>query len=311
MQTQATAAAPAPKMDPRQRESYVFQTDEEIMSSWLYKAQSQVVNAAANLFHGFSVEGLDNLPSPETPALFVSIHTSHVADCMMSAMAFPRFTGKLVRILLDRGSYYAMKPIMQRLGFVAGERDTAVELLKDGHWVAVAPGGAEEICEHLTARGSNAYGLHWESINGKERTGFAEVVRSAGEQVVVVPCFVDNGEEMRWCPVLDLWCALRLDVLYGTVMRTSPPALMWFLSKFWKLFWFVAVHFSIPVPVKATAVLGPPLKMESSETPSAFARRVRQSLQQLIDSRRLSRARAYGDALRELWSSDRNARKKQ
>ncbi len=46
---------------------------------------------------------------------------------------------------------------MLRLGFVAGERDTAVQLLKEGYWLAVAPGGAEEVSEHIAAQGQHAY----------------------------------------------------------------------------------------------------------------------------------------------------------
>ena len=61
------------------------------MSNWLYRLHSVVVNAVGSFFHGFSVEGLENLPSPTTPVLFVSSHTSHVADAMLSTMYESRF----------------------------------------------------------------------------------------------------------------------------------------------------------------------------------------------------------------------------
>ena len=48
----------------------------------------------------------------------------------------------------------------------------------------------------------------------------------------VHPFFCENGEEMKWNPVFELWTWLGLDLLYGALLRMLPRSLEWI---FWQV----------------------------------------------------------------------------
>jgi len=44
-----------------------------------------------------------------------------------------------------------------------------------------------------------------------------------------VPLFCENGEEIKLNVVFEIWTGLKLDVLYGFVMRRMPSPIHWFM----------------------------------------------------------------------------------
>ncbi|KAJ1492315.1 hypothetical protein T484DRAFT_1771580, partial [Baffinella frigidus] len=138
--------------------------------------------------------------------------------------------GLFHRVLLE------LTPFLRYLGAVPGHRDTAVQLLRQGAWVAVIPGGSEEVVAHCTANGREAYKLaDWASHSGRPQTGFAK--------------------EMRINPFLELWTLLRLDVLSGYLIRALP--VRWLSSLLMEAAIFVtfwAGMLSIPLPVQSIAL---------------------------------------------------------
>mmetsp|Transcript_46077 Transcript_46077/g.108711 ORF Transcript_46077/g.108711 Transcript_46077/m.108711 type:complete len:342 (+) Transcript_46077:216-1241(+) len=285
----------------QRREALAFLSDEEISAHPIYRTVQKVTCGAAYAMHGFSVEGWHRLPRSKG-CLLVGIHTTHSGDilpCMLHAQAV---SGQVVRGLLHRLLVLAC-PIIRYIGAVPGYRDTAYELLKSGNWVAVIPGGAEEIMAHATANGKDAYTLSWESASGNQRAGFAKVAQSLGSGFEIYPCFSENGEEMRFNPMIVLWAYLGLDVLCGRVIRMTPPLLCAFLIQMAVIITFAVTNFSIPLPVKVTQHIGEAVTVRVGESPEELALRVHDALQALIDAKQGRRHRDYWAALRNTWGA--------
>jgi len=209
----------------------------------------------------------------------------HSTDVFVGAMMGQRVGGKVIRGLVHR-VVLACAPWLRLLGLFPGRRDTAIAMLKENNWCACIPGGIEEIMEHTTGNGERAYEIWWRSHNqdGRNRKGFAEVALQMGPGFKVFPFFFENGEEMKWNPIFELWCYFRLDRLYGAVMRSLPAPLEW-------LAWHAAIQVtfhlslwtSIPIPVKVTFHVGDGVEVREGDTAQEFADRVHEALQDLAD----------------------------
>jgi len=160
--------------------------------------------------------------------MFVSLHTYHSGDIGISLLHGQKLTGRVIRGLLHRLLMRAAG-FLRFLGVVPGYRDTAKELLDNGFWVAVVPGGAEEVMLHASENGRRAYEVSWQSKEGKARCGFAKVALSMGPGFEVFPCFCENGEEMKVNPLAELWTFLRLDHWWGSLARAMPSAVRWWM----------------------------------------------------------------------------------
>jgi hypothetical protein len=106
----------------------------------------------SRIMHDFSVEGWQKLPM-DGPALLVSTHTTHSTDILICCLTAHKLSGRVVRGLLHRILITCM-PWLRYFGLVPGYRDSAVQLLRQGNWVGVVPGGAEEISHHIGNHGS-------------------------------------------------------------------------------------------------------------------------------------------------------------
>jgi hypothetical protein len=188
----------------QRRESLAFLSDDVIARHPVYRALQGLACGVAHALHGFSVEGWKQVPK-QKGVMLVSLHTTHSGDIGPCMLYGQKLSGRVVRGLLHR-LLMATAPILRYIGGVPGYRDTAYELLRAGNWVAVVPGGAEEIMAHNSANGQNAYAVAWESKSGQQRAGFAKVAQSMGEGFQIFPCFCENGEVRFRRGRLDPFC---------------------------------------------------------------------------------------------------------
>jgi hypothetical protein len=135
----------------QRRESLAFLSDDVIARHPVYRALQGLACGVAHALHGFSVEGWKQVPK-QKGVMLVSLHTTHSGDIGPCMLYGQKLSGRVVRGLLHR-LLMATAPILRYIGGVPGYRDTAYELLRAGNWVAVVPGGAEEIMAHNSANG--------------------------------------------------------------------------------------------------------------------------------------------------------------
>ena len=141
-----------------------FETqDDAIGQHWFFRLLQYLVCLYSRIMHDFSVEGWKKLPV-DGPALLVSTHTTHSTDILICCLTAHKLSGRVVRGLLHRLLVTCM-PWLRYLGLVPGYRDSAIQLLRQGHWVAVVPGGAEEIAHHIGNYGSDGDSLPFQSLN--------------------------------------------------------------------------------------------------------------------------------------------------
>ena len=181
----------------QRREALAFLSDEVIARHPIYRAAQALTCELAYGMHGFSVEGWHRLPKRKG-AMLVSCHTTHSGDILPCMLNAQHVSGRVVRGLLHK-LLMTMVPVLRYLGAVPGYRDTASELLQHGNWVAVIPGGAEEIMAHCTGNGRDAYTVAWQSSSGNQRAGFAKVAQSMGECFEIFPCFCEKRRGS--CPI--------------------------------------------------------------------------------------------------------------
>jgi len=159
---------------------------------------------------------------------------------------------------------------MKHVGMVPGDRETAVNMLKQGLAAACLPGGGEEA---MTGH-ENAYSLH-ERWN--DRRGFARVAKEAG--VKIYPCFTQNMEEMRFNPVF--WFANKLNISKPFNSLVQLPVVGNVVKNIGLAVWFHLSFLAVPVPVKVTTFIGDPIETKDM-TVDEIAVATRVALQKLI-----------------------------
>jgi len=276
-------------------------SDDQVASHWFFQFFYLLFAPFSIFFHTMRFVGLENLPPKGEGALLVNFHTTHNQDiCSLGGILYAR-TGRIVRGLYHR-TLFTFTPWLKYLGGVAGQRNTARDLLASGHIVGVIPGGAEE-----ALRGhENSYAIQWESSTGHQRTGFAEVVLSVGKPVKVIPIFAKNCEEMRWNPIHWLCNLIGLSRLWHHLqqylIRNKYPdwiektlfmigALMWYPTSFW----------AIPIPVEVTVYVGKPIIADPSKDKAIdIVQRVKAAMEDLICTHQpYAPAKCYSHALKE------------
>ena len=134
-------------------------------------------------------------------------------------------------------------------GAVPASRQAALEALKSGGLVMVAPGGVRE----AMTSAAHDYLLTW---HGKQ--GFAQIAAQA--KVPVIPMFTRNVREVF------------------LVLGGSLPI----VQKLYKLTRLPFTPFVGPLPMPLTSVLGAPIPHEEGIEPSVLAGRVHDALQRLM-----------------------------
>lgn len=204
----------------------------------------------------YRVANLDTLPAGG-PAVIYCYHGFIPLDMYFFHLAVWRHTRRLPMTLV--ANFVFRIPIFGYLVRLCGgqpaSRDAALQQLRDGGVVILAPGGVRE---GMTTT-SEDYALHW---YGKQ--GFAELAARAG--CPLVPMFTRN--------VRELFLVLGGDSN--------------FVKRLYSLTRLPFTPFVGPMLLPLTTVLGPSLPHEPSTSISAAAERATEALQRLMLGQRRS-----------------------
>lgn len=132
------------------------------------------------LYHRHDVRGLENFPR-EGGVLLALNHSFATYDITLLQNKIYRNIKRTSRALADRWFFKNVKiaEFMKSIGAIEGSPDDAVELLKSGEIVCVAPGGMREALRPTSER----YQVLW-----SKRKGFAKVAYLSGAPVVLAAC---------------------------------------------------------------------------------------------------------------------------
>lgn len=201
------------------------------------------------VWHGFEVQGLENIPN-EGPAVLVYYHGALPIDHYYLLSICILMKNRLIRAVGDRFLFRipGWELLLNVLQITPGTVESCARTLKDGHLVSIAPGG---VCE--AQFGDETYKLMW----GK-RIGFAKVALEG--QAPIIPVFTQNIREAfraisigrSWFQKLYLKCRLPVIPIYGGF------------------------------PVKLRTVIGKPIPYDPSLTPEQLATKTATAVHSLI-----------------------------
>lgn len=220
------------------------------------------------------MEKLEKYKQQKQGVLGIYYHSSHNSDIIYGTIAFQKEYGVVSRGLLHR-RVVKFAPWIRYLGMVAGYRDTAEQLLKEGYFVGVIPGGGEEAMQGH----ENAYKLDWPA----SRRGFVKVAIAA--QAPIVPIFYQSVEEMRFNLFAFVWNKLYGSVAYDAIVQMHLPYISAIVKFIGECVWFTLSWLSLPCLSKVTACIGEPI--ETKGCTEADIDRIRNqsyvALQRMID----------------------------
>lgn len=149
-------------------------------------------------------------------ALLVGNHAMTGLDGVVLGALVGQETGRYVRFLGERNLWRlpVLSTVLDALGAVPGERDTAVRLLSSGELCGVYPGGIDDSWK-LTD--TQRYRLQW-----GDRRGFAKVAMLAG--VPILPVAAHGIDEMYDVVAREPWVGRRI---LGSPRYDLPLALGW------------------------------------------------------------------------------------
>ena len=134
--------------------------------------------------------------------------------------------------------------------------------------------------------GPNCYKLHWESYHGTARKGFVHVCLATEKPTHIIPIHVKNCEEMKFNIFTTLFYFLQLNVLWNSfyefVEQNLPKFISDALMLFSMLVWFYSGYFGIPIPVKATLVIGDPIPVNPGDDVDAIHIQCKENLNNLV-----------------------------
>lgn len=135
---------------------------------------------ALQLYHKYSVEGLDNIPTKGRVIIAVN-HSMATYDAGLLYTAIHDGLGRTPRSLGDRLIFKIPKfsEFMVGLGVVEGSHENARQLLGNEELVFVAPGGMREALRPTSER----YQLMWE-----RRLGFAKLAMETQTPIILAMC---------------------------------------------------------------------------------------------------------------------------
>ncbi|XP_071565986.1 DGAT1/2-independent enzyme synthesizing storage lipids isoform X1 [Temnothorax nylanderi] len=201
------------------------------------------------IWHGYEIVGLENIPQ-DKPVLFIYYHGAIPVDVYYFASKVFLYNSKLIRLVVDR--FLFMIPgwsiFADVLKIIPGTVQTCSAILKEGHMLAISPGGV-----HEAQFGDSYYELMWQ-----KRMGFAKVALDA--KVSIVPFFTKNLREafrtVSWGR--RIWLKIYA--------KTKLP--------------LVPIYGGFPV--KLVTYVGEPIPYDGSLTPEELQTKVADSLRDLI-----------------------------
>ncbi|XP_033212397.1 transmembrane protein 68-like [Belonocnema kinseyi] len=216
------------------------------------------------IWHGYDVVGLENIPVDQ-PILFVYYHGAIPMDIYYFMAWMGLIHTKLIHTVVDRFVFKVpgWSPIIEAFKGTSGTVESCSSLLKEGHMLAIAPGGTYE-----SQFGDSRYKLMW-----KKRLGFAKVALNA--KVCIIPVFTRNIREAfrtlswgrRWWFTLYEATKLPFNPVYGGF------------------------------PVKLKTFVGKPIPYDGSLTPEQLRVKVAGALEELIQKHQ----KMPGSIMRALW----------
>jgi len=152
---------------------------------------SAAVTGFGRFYNSYEVKGLENVPT-DSGALIVMYHGLVPVDFWYLGLTLYRELGILPCALVDRWLFKTpgLKQFTEAVGGVVGEKDVALQVLREGVVVGVSPGGVRE----AISGSENNYKLVWGG-----RTGFARLAKEAG--VPIIPGFTQNIESAYKAPL--------------------------------------------------------------------------------------------------------------
>jgi 1-acyl-sn-glycerol-3-phosphate acyltransferase len=221
--------------------------------------EAEWVLKACTLFERYfryEVRGLENIP--EGPAVVVMPHSTVTMDGFLLCKAIYDRYRRVTRGMADHSLFEI--PLVRRLcvhmGVVDGTPQNAQGLLERGELIFVMPGGAREAWRSSAQR----YQLLWE---GHE--GFIRVALRGGAPVVPAVCI--GADDALWMPFHSLEWGERI------------------LGRRWPIFGGVGLGLlPIPLPVKMTTYVGPPIHFGEPPEAADDPKVVRRCHQQVVEA---------------------------
>lgn len=229
----------------------------------LLDALAGTVDRFGRNWNAYELHGAAHVPR-DGGCLLVLYHGLVPLDAWYLVARLYREYGLFVRSLSDRWLFDVpgLSQLAAAGGAVAGTREAAVRMLRDGNPVLVSPGGVRE----AIAGPSHYYRVHWGS-----RLGFAHVALEA--DVPLIPVFGENVEELYRAPWSGTapvqWLYRRVGVPIMPLVGMGP----------------------LPFPVKVRTWMGRPLHPRAGESAESLRSRMELALQGLIDEHQRPRPR--------------------
>ncbi|KAJ7338831.1 hypothetical protein JRQ81_012733, partial [Phrynocephalus forsythii] len=221
------------------------------------------------IWHGYELHGVENLP--DGPGLLIYYHAALPLDYIFFLSRLFLLKGIHCRTVVDHFTFKlpGFKRLLQQLLMMSGTKDDCFSVLKEGHLVAISPGGTRE-----AMFSDETYKIIW----GK-RTGFAQLAIDA--KVPIIPMFTQNVREG-----------------YRTFGKTKM------LEKLYEYARWPVVIFYGGLPVKWRTYLGEPIPYDPDITSEELAQKTKTALQNLIDKHQ-KRPGGIREALLERFHSHR------
>ncbi|XP_065843414.1 DGAT1/2-independent enzyme synthesizing storage lipids-like [Oscarella lobularis] len=227
-------------------------------------------DAQSRIWHDYQVFGLENIPDTGA-ALIVTYHGALALDMYYLISRIMMTKRRMVYSVVDRFLYKCgLRAFLDLTCCIAGTREKAVEVLKGGNLLCVAPGGVRE-----ALFSGPSYEIMW-----NKRSGFARVAMEAN--VPILPMFTKNIRE---------------------VVRTFTPIGKGLLRKMYEKTRLPLVPLYGGLPVKLETYIGKPIISQCGETAEALALRVKEGVQALIDQYQIIPG-SIPRALKERWISN-------
>ncbi|KAK3762046.1 hypothetical protein RRG08_050621 [Elysia crispata] len=206
--------------------------------------------AQARIWHGYEIEGLENIPV-SGPALIIYYHGTLPVDMYYVVSSLILEKDRQVRLVGDRFLFHipGWQTLMEVCKVTTGTVSSCVEVLRSGHILSIAPGGVRE-----ALFGDETYSLIW-----NQRSGFCKVALQAN--VPIIPMFTVNIREAFRTPG---WAR---DWFRGFYEKTRLP--------------LVPIYGFFPVKLKT--IFGEPIVPDPNTTPEELAALVRTGIRSLIN----------------------------
>ncbi|XP_032875632.1 transmembrane protein 68 isoform X1 [Amblyraja radiata] len=207
----------------------------------------------ATIWHGYEVHGLEKIPRAG-PALIVYYHGAIPVDYYYFLAKVIIQKGRTCHSVADHFLFKlpGFKLLLEVFSVMHGPQEECVRALKNGHLLAISPGGVRE-----ALFSDETYRIVW-----RRRKGFAQVAIDA--QVPIIPMFTRNIRE-----------GFRTFGCFGLCK--------WLYEKFkWP---FVPIYGGFPV--KFCTYLGDPIPYDPNITAAELADKAKQAMQSLIEKHQI------------------------